>query len=97
MSIKAAFESSARKPDLSEGSPLKEKLAKVRKTLGYAPASTSGATADASSATPSAILEALEGINDRLKHVALKSDLDVFKSAIAQNTKIQIAEALKPP
>jgi pyridoxine/pyridoxamine 5'-phosphate oxidase len=113
----AVFNASKRKaPSPSKmfdrGSPLKEQLDKVRRSLAYdeIPASASASAAasgplDPSPSTSSAILDTLQGITEHMKllamksdleDVASKSDLEALRRTIAQDTKHQIALAVDP-
>ena len=87
--LKAAFARTAVSKDTS---PVKEKLAKMRRMIEE-PAQASGGSS-ASSSNP--VLEAIEALSAKMDKMALKSDLDKMELNMKTATKMSIAEAVDP-
>ena len=96
--LKAAF---ARAAVATDTSPVKEKLAKVRKMIEEKPTQAGAASSSSGSAeTNNALLDAIGLISQKMDKLAMttatKSDVETMTSEMRQQTKIMISEAVDP-
>ena len=93
--LSVAFERGAR----NDVSPVKEKLAKVRKLIAETPDEV-GTASSSSHATDRAVLDAIGALSQKMDNMAInmttKSDLMEMKSEISQEIKVTVAQAVDP-
>ena len=92
--LKTAFERTA---TVADTSPVKEKLAKMRRMLSEkddVPATGQSSTGSSSND----ILDAIGLLSKKMDHMAIeqKAEMEQLKSHISSETKLQIAEAVDP-
>ena len=93
--LSVAFEKGTR----TEVSPVKEKLAKVRKLIADKPDHV-GTASSSSHATDNAVLDAIGALSQKMDNMAInmatKVDMDKVSADLKQHAKAMIAEAIDP-
>ena len=97
--LKVAF---ARVASAKDTSPVKEKLAKVRKLIADKPSEgvTTTSASSGSDETNNALLDAIGLISQKMDKLAMttatKTDVETMTCEMKQQTKVMIAEAVDP-
>ena len=79
-----------------ETSPVKEKLAKMRKLMEEEAAGTGAGSSGSSHVATSQILEAISAVSHKLDKKVDKTDMDALTENLKQHCKVTVAEAVDP-